>query len=335
MQTDRLAWPNRVPAAADAPRLHYTCPVTTHAPSTEGPWTTRRLLAWMGEAFTKKGLDSPRLLAEMLVAHVLSCDRLKLYTDADRPANPLERESLRTLVARALKHEPVQYLVGHAWFFGLQFHVDRRVLIPRPSTETIVEHVLQHARTHPGFGGPKGEGALIADVCTGSGCIAVSILKHLTGARAVATDCSQDALDVALENATRHGVGERIDFLRGDLLSPLDAYPPAAQRSSMHYFVSNPPYIPDYEWDAVEPNVKDHEPHSALRGGADGLDLVRPILRDAPAHLRAGGLMLVEVAHAHASDALAMARAHELLEDARVLRDHEGFDRVVVARRRA
>ncbi|MFO0834770.1 MAG: peptide chain release factor N(5)-glutamine methyltransferase [Phycisphaerales bacterium] len=310
--------------------------MTTRATtSTDGPWTTRRLLSWMGEAFTKKGLDSPRLLAEMLVAHVLSCDRLKLYTDADRPASPLERESLRGLVGRALKHEPVQYLVGHAWFFGLQFQVDRRVLIPRPSTETIVEHVLQHARTQPGFGGPKGEGALVADICTGSGCIAVALLKHLTGARAVATDVSRDALDVALENAKKHGVSERLDLLAGDLLSPLDEYPPAAQRSALHYLVSNPPYIPDHEWDAVEPNVKDHEPHSALRGGADGMDLVRPIIKDGPAHLRAGGLLLIEVAHAHAKDVLALARAHAMLEDARILRDHEGFDRVVSARRRA
>ncbi|MCC6970006.1 MAG: peptide chain release factor N(5)-glutamine methyltransferase [Phycisphaerales bacterium] len=310
--------------------------MTTRATtSTDGPWTTRRLLSWMGEAFTKRGLDSPRLLAEMLVAHVLSCDRLKLYTDADRPASPLERESLRGLVGRALKHEPVQYLVGHAWFFGLQFHVDRRVLIPRPSTETIVEHVLQHARTQPGFGGPKGEGALVADICTGSGCIAVALLKHLTGARAVATDLSRGALDVALENAKKHGVSERLDLLEGDLLSPLDEYPPAAQRSALHYLVSNPPYIPDHEWDAVEPNVKEHEPHSALRGGADGMDLVRPIVKDGPAHLRAGGLLLIEVAHAHAKDVLELARAQAMLEDARILRDHEGFDRVVSARRRA
>lgn len=288
----------------------------------------------MGEAFTKKGLDSPRLLAEMLVAHVLSCDRLKLYTDADRPASPLERESLRGMVARALRHEPVQYLVGHAWFFGLPFQVDRRVLIPRPSTETIVEHVLQHARTRPGFGGPRGEGALIADLCTGSGCIAVALLKHLTGARAVATDLSREALDVAIENAKRHGVSERLDLLEGDLLAPLNDYPPTAQRSSLHYLVSNPPYIPDHEWGDVEPNVKEHEPHSALRGGVDGLDLVRPILSDGPAHLRPGGLLLVEVAHAHAADVLKLAQGHELLEDARILRDHEGFDRVLVARRR-
>ena len=111
--------------------------------ASEQTWTTRKLLAWMSDAFTKKGLDSPRLLAEMLMAHVIGCERLKLYTDPDRPANDLERETLRTLVTRALKHEPVQYLVGEAWFFGMPFHVDKRVLIPRPATETIVEHVAE------------------------------------------------------------------------------------------------------------------------------------------------------------------------------------------------
>ena len=131
---------------------------TPTRPSTEA-WTTRRLLAWMGEAFTKKGLEAPRLQSELLLAHVIGCERLRLYMEADRPASPLERDQLRDLVSRALAHEPVQYLVGEGWFFSLPFHVDRRVLIPRPATETIVQHVLQHARVEPGFGGKTGEGA--------------------------------------------------------------------------------------------------------------------------------------------------------------------------------
>src|SRR5690606_7912464 len=113
-------------------------------------WTTRRLLAWMGEAFAKKGLDSPRLSAEMLMAGITGTDRLKLYTDPDRPASDAELARLRGLVKRALQHEPIQYLVGEAWFFGLPFAVDKRVLVPRPSTETIVETVLQDARARHG-----------------------------------------------------------------------------------------------------------------------------------------------------------------------------------------
>src|SRR5689334_4295009 len=148
---------------------------TTHVKA----WTTRTLLSWMQEAFARKELDSPRLMAELLLSHVLGCDRLRLYMDADRPASPLERDRLRELVGRALKNEPVQYLVGEAWFYGLPLHVSPAVLIPRPSTEVIVEQVLLHARAEPGFGGKTGEGVRFVDVCTGSGCIAIALLKNL------------------------------------------------------------------------------------------------------------------------------------------------------------
>lgn len=291
------------------------------------------LLTWMGDAFTKKGLDSPRLLGEMLVSHVLGCERLKLYLDADRPASPLERQLLRDLTTRALEHEPVQYLVGEAWFFGLPMKVDRRVLIPRPGTETIVEHVLQHARVQPGFGGNKGEGVLIADICTGSGCIAIALLKHLTGARAVATDISTDALAVAHENAIRHGVSDRLDLLEGDLLRPLNDHPALSAKEELNYLVSNPPYIPDDEWDAVAPNVKDYEPHTALRGGVDGLDYVRRLLSEGPRFIKPGGLLLIEVADSRAKIARDLVAATAGLEEARILNDFEGLPRVVVARK--
>lgn len=296
-------------------------------------WTTRKLLAWMQQAFFKKGLDSPRLLAEMLIAHVLGCERLKLYLDPDRPASPLERQTLRDLATRALAHEPVQYLVGEAWFFGLPFKVDRRVLIPRPATETIVAEVLQHARVTHGPAGAKGAGLLLADVCTGSGCIPVALLKHLPEARAVACDISKDALDVAAENAARHQVSARIDLLQGDLLAPLLEYPATRAAGTLDTFTANPPYIPDHEWKAVAPNVKDHEPHHALRGGPDGLDFIRPIFAAGPRLLKPGGLMLVEVADSHARQAAAIAAESRDLRDIRVLQDFEGLDRVIAARR--
>jgi len=296
-------------------------------------WTTRKLLAWMGRAFTTKGLDSPRLMAEMLVAHVIGCDRLRLYLDQDRPASPLERQTLRDLVTRALAHEPVQYLVGEAWFFGLPFHVDRRVLIPRPATETIVEHVLQHTRATHGVAS-KGEGLLIADVCTGSGCIAISLLKRLPGARVVAGDLSADAIEVARLNAARHDVLDRLDLLRGDLLAPFADFPATRGEPSLDYLVANPPYIPDDEWpDKVDRNVLDHEPHLALRGGPDGLSLVRPLIADGARMLRPGGLLLIEVASSRAEEARELASASTLLTDARTLQDVEGLPRVVVASR--
>jgi release factor glutamine methyltransferase len=295
-------------------------------------WTTRKLLAWMSEAFTRNKLDSPRLFAELLLSHVVGCDRLKLYMDADRPASELERQTLREMVGRALKNEPVQYLVGEAWFYGMPLHVDRRVLVPRPSTETIVEQVLQHARAEPGFGGKSGEGVCFADIGTGSGAIALVLLKNMSEARALATDISADALEVARRNAQRHSLADRVEFLQGDLLGPLEDHPAGR---GLHYVVSNPPYIPDNEWDAVERNVKDYEPHGALRGGMDGLKFVRPVIEGAPKYLRAHGLLLVEIAAATAPGVLELAKGHPMLESARVEQDLEGLQRVLVARRKA
>lgn len=284
----------------------------------------------MTEAFTKNELDSPRLCAELLLSHTLGCDRLRLYMDTDRKASDLELSGLRALVGRALKSEPVQYLVGEAWFFGLPFKVDRRVLVPRPSTETIVEHVLQSCRVEPGFGGPSGDGMTILDVCTGSGCIAVALLKNLKGATALATDISGEALDVARENAAKHGVSERIEFAQGDLLEPALDQP---RGHDVHVLAANPPYIPDSEWEGVPLNVRGFEPENALRGGADGMMFVRPLLERGPDVLRSGGMLLIETAASTAAACLEIAAADPRLRGAKVLKDHEGLDRVVVARR--
>jgi release factor glutamine methyltransferase len=297
-------------------------------------WTTRRLLAWMQETFARKQLDAPRKQAEMLLEHVLGCKQLDLYTNPDRPASPLERDTLRNLVTRALKQEPIQYLVGKERFFGIEFHVDKRVLIPRPETQTIVEEVLQNLRARHGQAATKGEGVLIADVCAGSGCIGIALLKNLPGARVVATELSADAVEVAHGNAVRVGVSDRLDLLTGDLLQPLLEHPATRGTGALDYLVSNPPYIPDDEWAAVEPNVKDYEPHLALRGGVDGLDYVRRLLADGPRLVKAGGLMLVEIAESRAGEALALFRGHAELSDARLLKDFLGKPRVVVGIKR-
>jgi release factor glutamine methyltransferase len=266
---------------------------------------------------------------------VLGCRSLDLYMNVDRPASPLERDTLRNLVTRALKHEPIQYLIGKERFFGLEFHVDKRVLIPRPETQTIVEEVLQHARAQHGVASTKGDGMLIGDICTGSGCIAIALLKNLTGARGVATDVSPGALEVARQNAIRHGVIDRLELLAGDLLVPLSDHPPTRGEGSLDYLVSNPPYIPDDEWTAVEPNVKDYEPHIALRGGADGMDYVRRLLADGPRYVKPAGLVLIEIAESRTDVGLDLMRADPLLADARVLKDFLGKPRVLVATRRA
>ncbi|MBX3385854.1 MAG: peptide chain release factor N(5)-glutamine methyltransferase [Phycisphaeraceae bacterium] len=309
-------------------------------------WNTKRLLNWITEAFQKKGLESPRMRAEMLVAHVLGCQRLELYTRYERPASPLERQSLRDLVGRALKDEPIDYLIGERWFFGLPFHVSRAVLVPRPSTETIVEQVLLHCRAShggsPGSRGRTGEGIRFADIGTGSGCITVALLKNLPKATAIATDLSADALEIARKNAVRHSVADRVEFIQGDLLAPLVEHPAGRGGGApFDYLLSNPPYIPDPEWAEVPPDVKHYEPESALRGGADGLRFLRPLLNDGPGLLRPGGegqagVLMLETAASTAERLKLMARAHPDLdpETCRVVDDGDGLPRVVVAARR-
>ncbi|MEM0913595.1 MAG: peptide chain release factor N(5)-glutamine methyltransferase [Planctomycetota bacterium] len=284
-------------------------------------WTTRALLAWTAEHLARKDVDQPRLSAEMLLAHVLGVERLRLYTDADRPASELERAAFRELVERAAEHEPVDYLVGKSPFFSMMLEVTPATLIPRPSTETLVEHVIQHARRTPGFAHP-----LIADIGTGSGAIAIALAKHIPGSRVIATDLSEPALEVAKRNAEAQGVADRIDFRQGDLLAPL-----GAQR--VDCLVSNPPYIPDGEWDDVDRNVKDYEPESALRGGADGLQYVGPLIEGAADALNQPGQVAIEIAAATKAAVTELAESQSGLEHVRVLPDHEALPRVVVADR--
>ncbi|HYD01649.1 MAG TPA: peptide chain release factor N(5)-glutamine methyltransferase [Phycisphaerales bacterium] len=295
----------------------------------ENAWTTRRLLGWVSDAFAKRGLDSPKLSAEVLLSHVLKTERLKLYLDPEREASKAELDALRGLVGRALKDEPVQYLTEEAWFFGLPLSVDKRVLVPRPCTEVIVETVLQRARPAMDIGGAagraSGEGLRILDLCTGSGCIAVALAKNLPVASVVATDVSSEALAVAAANASRHGV--TIDFRQGDLFGPLGP----DERGTFDFIVSNPPYIPDDEWPDVPANVKNHEPELALRGGGDGLLLVTPIVRQAPDWLKPEGVLMVETAASTAAAALRLAEEVDRYADGQVVKDLEGLDRFLLA----
>ena len=292
---------------------------------TEAPWTTRRLLGWITDHVGSKGIESPRLVAEMLLAHVIGCERMRLYMEVDRPASPLELTALRELVARAAKHEPVQYLVGHAWFFGREFKVDKRVLIPRPSTETLVQHVLQHRRAAPGHANP-----IIADIGTGSGCIAISLAIHIANATVVATDESPEAIDLARANAQRHRVEDQIEFRLGRDLQPLTG---GSSRAEIDIICSNPPYISDAEWAEVEPNVRDFEPEAALRGGADGLNLIGVLIAEAGQLLRPGGQLVMEIAHSQRKPVLELVAKADLLSNPIVLKDHEDFWRVLIAER--
>ncbi len=295
----------------------------------EQTWTTRHLLAWIEEHLGSRSVDEPGLVARWLVAHAIGTDPIHLYTDLDRPASEDERERLRALVQRASGHEPVQYLLGEAGFLGRSFDVGPGVLVPRTATETLVQHVLTW---HRGLDPDQRPDPLwIADVGTGSACIAVTLAMHLSAAMVVAVDRSEQALTWAHRNVSRYGMGERIEVVEGDLCEPLQS---RGLSGRFHVLVSNPPYISDSRWESVATNVRGFEPEEALRAGIDGLDVVRHLLHDGPSHLLPGGLMVIEVDDHHASEACRLASECLELEHCRVLRDESGDDRFITAIRR-
>lgn len=274
-------------------------------------WSVRRVLAWTTQHFEKKEIDSPRLTAEILLAHVLKLTRVRLYIELDRPLDPGELKSFRELIARRAEGEPAQYLVGAKDFYGRTFQVDPRVLIPRPETELLVEAVLQKV--------PKDAPSLLLDVCTGSGCIALTLAAERPLARVYAIDLSPDALEVARANAQRLQLEERVTFLQGDLLAPL----PAELRFEV--IVSNPPYVGSGEIPGLSREVR-REPRLALDGGADGLELIRRLAPDALPHLAPGGLLALEIGE---SQGAAVQRVLEAAgyRDARVEKDWERRER--------
>jgi len=221
----------------------------------------------------KKGSEAARLEAELLLAHVLGTERLGLYTDAERRLEDGELDSYRALLRRRADGEPVAYLTGRREFYGLELAITRDVLVPRPETELLVDRAreLQPSR--------------ILDLGTGSGCVAIACAKQLPDAAVTATDVSEAALEVAAQNAARHGVADRIRFLPGDLFAPL------AEGERFDLILSNPPYVPDGQATAVAA----HEPHLALYAGASGLDVIERMLAAAPGHLSDGGTLLVEI----------------------------------------
>ena len=312
------------------------------AESASDAWTTRRLIRWIDGHLQQRGIDGPRVCAEMLVGHVIGAERMRLYMEADRPASREELDRLRALVVRAARHEPVQYLVGEAWFWSKRFAVGPATLIPRPATEHLVEEAVVALRAAAAAGASP---VRMLEIGTGTGCVAACVAAALRGqrrgadagepapppvdVRIVATDLVPAALELARANAAAHRVAEFIDLRAGSLFAPLRA----EERGSFHVLASNPPYVRDDEWDEMAPNVRDHEPRSALAGGPRGMDVLAPLIAGAHEWLAPGGTLLCEVGHRQRDDALAAANANRGLCAAEVRKDFEGYWRLLVARR--
>lgn len=251
-------------------------------------WTVLELLRWTTDYFQRHGIDSARLDAELLLAHALECPRLRLYIDYEKPVLPAERDRFRELVrGRAVERIPVSILLGEREFWSLSFKVTRDVLTPRPETETLVEAALSKLKG-PGFrpADPAGR-ARILDLGTGSGAIALSLASELPGAELTASDLSQAALQIAVENADRLQQKERVRFLHGDLFEPV-----AGERFDL--VVSNPPYVARRDEGKLPPELA-HEPEMALFAGEDGLDVIRRLVAGAGAQLSHGGWLFIEL----------------------------------------
>ena len=302
------------------------------------------------EFLARKGVDSPRLQSELLLAHVLKLERMRLYLNFNQTLSSEDEEWMRELVRRRGQREPLQQIVGTISFCGLEMEVNRHVLVPRPETELLAEagwgflNGVAASRRAPAASGQEeetgsaGAGSLtVLDVGTGSGCLAIALAKRCEGLRVVATDVSQEALDVAGRNAERHGLTQRITFLRGDGFAPLTPLTQAAggrtsQATSAAFdlIVSNPPYIPRQEIAGLQPEVKDFEPLAALDGGEDGLDFYRRFSAEAKDFLEPRGKIMLEFGDNQAEAVAELFRNEKWIVEA-VLADYTKRARILVA----
>lgn len=293
-----------------------------------GLMTVGEILAATGELFRARGIQSPRLDAEVLLAHVLNVRRIDLYVDYSRPLNSEEIDSYRRLVARRLRNVPVAYLVGYKEFMGLKFSVNENVLIPRPETEHLVEAVSDYLKAH-GF---DQSSSAILDMCTGCGAIGISLAVAFDQATIVAADVSLPALRTAQANAAAHGVSDRFHCVRSDMF---DRLPVDKLGGKFNVVVSNPPYLSEEDFRSLHPDVARSEPLIALDGGKDGLRFYRILADHSFGYLQPGGLLAMEIGASQAAQVMSMLKETGMYEDISVSRDFSGLDRVVTACRRS
>ena len=287
-------------------------------------WTIIRTVNWTTQYFSEKGIDSPRLNAEVLLAYALKTDRLDLYLNHDKPLTKNERKNYKELIRRRIKREPLQYITGRQEFYSLNFEVSKGVLIPRPETEILVEEALKIFSPQ----NYRDTAVHILDLATGSGVIAITLATELQQAVILATDISDAALRVARKNAEVHKVDKQITFLKGDLFCPVKD-----RREHFNLVISNPPYIPAAEFKDLQPEVRDFEPRIALDGSEEGLCFYRRILSEVARYLSKDGWLMLEVGKDQAD------RVCEIVESTRdfflpsITKDLSGIERVIKAQK--
>lgn len=287
-------------------------------------WTVMKALQWTSDYFRRQGLETPRMDAEILLAHTLQCQRIDLYLRYDQPLQQEELTGFRHLIQRRLNREPVAYITGVREFWSLRFKVTPSVLIPRPDTECLVEIALKHV--------PKDTGASpmrILELGAGSGAVIVAMAHERSDCRFWASDRSWPAIDTARSNARRHAPGARIHFWTGHWL---DAINPQSVFFDM--ILSNPPYIPGGEIEHLAPEIRLFEPVAALDGGADGLRDIGEIMSAAAGRLKPGGILLLEIGFDQRRGVQRLANACGAYAPPKFHKDYAGHDRVVLLRKK-
>jgi release factor glutamine methyltransferase len=285
-------------------------------------WTIQKLLNWVTEYFTGKDVDSPRLSAELLLGYVLGLKRIELYTKFDTLVAKKQLDKLHKLVKRAGENEPVAYLIGKTEFYSLELNITPDCLIPRPETELLAEHAIEFLQTRPGT-------QFVCDLCTGSGCIAVAIAKNFPNVRLIATDVSNDALNIAAKNVEKYQLKKQIELLCGDLFDPLV---PHLDVEKFDLIVCNPPYVSAAEFEKLDKNIKDYEPKLALLAGDDGLDIYRRITEKADQFLKPDAALMLEVDYNQGQTVKELLEQAGAFAEIKIEKDHHDNDHVVIAK---
>lgn len=288
----------------------------TYVATTDQTWTVLKMLEWTTGWLTEQGIDSARLDAECMLAHVLGIQRIHLYVQFDRPLDDDELAAFKALIKRRAAGEPVAYLTGTRGFWTIDLKCDSRALIPRPETEIVVEEALELLD-------PDAE-ARILDVGTGTGVIGLTLANERPGCRVTLTELSSGALALAHENTEALELTERVELSEGDLFENVDG--------TFDLIVSNPPYVGTSERDDVDDAVHAFEPHEALYAGEDGLDVIRRLIESAPDHLEPEGWLIFEHGYRQ-GDAIAQLLEAAGYREIRIRKDYARHDRVAVAKR--
>jgi len=292
--------------------------------SSQETWTVASILKTTAKYLQEKGCETPLLDAQVLLSHVLDATRVELYTGSDRPLVPVELERYRDMVRRRAAGEPAAYLVGHKEFYSLDFAVGPGVLVPRPETEFLVSAAIEEAKI-------RKASVRVADIGTGSGCVAVSLAVFASSCEVVATERSTTAAEFARKNVIAHDVQERVTVVEGELFEPLRRMGLAGR---LDMVVSNPPYISEHEFDNLPVSVRDYEPRDALVAGENGTEYHKSIIREAPDFLAPGGLLALEVGAGQFEKVAQSAVDTGGYSNRRALEDYGGIKRIFLSRRK-